>query len=743
MLYKNFEKDLPYLDRYHNNNFEPGSGISDYDEIQATLHKMREEMDNIPHQVSFAKMIAFVFEKAAIEVNPKDFFGVNIAGWLPDRARYPFRVMQGIVLAWKKEALANSEEGRAINELSKDLMAAGAAWCYPDTDHSKPNWEDIIALGIPGLLNRLKAYRDSKIEKGEYTEDQKNFYESSIIVYESLIVLINRFAECTKKHINDSEKMPLLYDALVSISKQAPQTLYEVMLLTFIYSLTQEYVTGVQTRTLGNIDTLWRPYYEKALADGSLTRDDVKQLLKYFYMQYEMAGHPHSQPVHLGGNDKYGNSRVNDLSFLILEAYEELNIISPKLQVAVSQQTPNEFLRKCCDMIRAGHSSLVFGNEEVGRAGQRIFTDNEEDMAELSLSGCYNFSLKENIQPESVGTSFVKGIELALNNGYDPTTGKTLGLPTGDADSYKDFDAFYDAYMKQTYHLIDAVMRISDFYDNNMLEISPSPMLSANFEYAVAAGKDVYYNGAKYHNSCITISCIATATDSLYAIKKYVYDNKVITLPELRDALLADWKGYEKLQYTIANDTEKYGNDIDAVDSIAADIMHKVAVYISSKNTPLGVPYAPDGEGITHGITFGKKTGATPDGRNAGEQLSKNLQAVFGCDIRGITAYINSVTKINAVDYPNGAPIDFVLHPTAVEGEAGLDVMVGLIRTTFKKGGSAIQGNVYSAAKLKAAQAEPEKYKGLQVRVCGWSQYFNRLSKDEQDMMIRAAESVG
>ena len=152
--------------------------------------------------------------------------------------------------------------------------------------------------------------------------------------------------------------------------------------------------------------------------------------------------------------------------------------------------------------------------------------------------------------------------------------------------------------------------------------------------------------------------------------------------------------------------------------------------------------YSPDGEGIDHGIRYGKRTGATPDGRNAGDQLSKNLQSVFGCDRRGVIAYINSVTKINAFKWPNGAPIDFVLHPTAVEGDGGLDVMTALVRTTFKKGGAAIQGNVYSAEILRDAQKKPDKYKGLQVRLCGWSQYFNKLSRDEQDMLIRQAETA-
>ena len=167
----------------------------------------------------------------------------------------------------------------------------------------------------------------------------------------------------------------------------------------------------------------------------------------------------------------------------------------------------------------------------------------------------------------------------------------------------------------------------------------------------------------------------------------------------------------------------------------------KTAEYVYSKRTPLGKSYAMDGEGINHGITYGKRCAATPDGRLAGDQLSKNLMPVFGCDKRGLLAYLNSATKIDAVDYPNGAPIDFILHPTAVEGDDGLEVMLALIRTTFKKGGSAVQCGIYSAELLLDAQEHPELHEGLQVRLCGWSQYFNKLSRDEQDMLIRQAKS--
>ena len=393
-------------------------------------------------------------------------------------------------------------------------------------------------------------------------------------------------------------------------------------------------------------------------------------------------------------------------------------------------------------MMRDGHTSIVFFYEEVGRDALRHLTDDEEDLNNLALSGCYNFSLLENAQAESAGLRFAKAIELALNNGVDPTTGLRVGPETGMAEEITDFDSFYRIFKTQMNRMIDDAVKIIAFYDTHQQFINPSLLLSANFENCVREAKDFLAGGSKYHNSVVTVSCLASAVDALYAVKKYVFDKKVITLAELRDALAANWNGYESLQFTIANDKEKYGNDIDAIDFIARDVMKQTAEYIMSKKTTTGHIYAADGEGITHGIWFGKRAGATPDGRMAGEQLSKNLQSVFGCDTSGVTAYIKSVTKIDATDYPNGAPIDFALHPTAVSGEDGLDVMVALVRTAFARGGSAVQGNIYDVKTLKAAQAEPEKYKGLQVRLCGWSQYFHKLTRDEQDMLIKQAEVI-
>lgn len=739
----NIERDYMKLDKFHNHNF--AHGIEDRKTICDRVEEIGKELEGkVARSHIAAEAALYVFENAAIDVIPYDPFGLYIAGNRTDRSESPYRTLDALTYMWERGIYDKyPEEGLEIKQMKADMSSSGALWAFPDFAHSKPNWIDIHTLGLLGLVNRVKEYRDKKIsEFGEYKQEHKDFYEPIIRTYEGLMMLVGRFIDLAVERDDGSDVMKNMIVALRQIQYYPPRNLYEVLLLTYFYHIIQEHVVGVQTRTLGVSDKLWRPYYEKDLADGLYTRDEIKELFKYFYYCFEYQGHPHGQPLHLAGTNKDGTTIVNDLTYLLLEAYEEVNIISPKIQIAIAPNTPDKLILKACDMIRNGHTSIVFCNEEVGRDACRIFTDNEDDLYNLSLSGCYNFSLLENVQAESVGSSYVKGIELAMNEGFDPTTGKAIGVPCKKAEDIATFDEFMDIYFKQTYHIIDCMMRISDFWDIHMDELLPCCMFNANHVYTLETARDVYKDGSKYHNTVITISCLASCADSLYAIKKYVYDKKEVTLAQMRDILKANWEGHEALRLKIAKDTEKYGNNLEGPDSIAKLVMDSVADYIASKNTPLGTPYGADGEGITHGITLGKKTGATPDGRFANVQLSKNLMSVFGCDTRGVTAFIESATKIDARKWPNGAPIDYMLHPSAVQGDEGLNVMLALVRTTFKKGGSAIQGNITNAKVLKAAQNDPDKYKGLQVRLCGWSQYFNRLKKDEQDMMILQAESI-
>ena len=253
---------------------------------------------------------------------------------------------------------------------------------------------------------------------------------------------------------------------------------------------------------------------------------------------------------------------------------------------------------------------------------------------------------------------------------------------------------------------------------------------------------DIYDGGAKYNNSSMSFYSLASLVDSLCAVRTLVYEEKAVTLSQLTDILKADWKGYEDLQNRALRLPQKFGINDETADALAAELAQYCAGLVNNRPNGRGGVFKAALYTIDHCIKTGAKTMATPDGRNAGQPLSKNLCAVTGMDKKGVTGLINSAGKIDASQFPNGSVLDVVLHPSAVAGEEGLTAFLGILLTYFKKGGLALHGKVFSPEDLKKAQKDPETYKNLQVRVCGWNAYFVNLTKGEQDAFIRQAENA-
>jgi formate C-acetyltransferase len=274
------------------------------------------------------------------------------------------------------------------------------------------------------------------------------------------------------------------------------------------------------------------------------------------------------------------------------------------------------------------------------------------------------------------------------------------------------------------------------------MDINPDPILSAMLSPCVEKGVDAYAGGAKYNNSSYYISTLASFTDSVVAVKKIVFAEQRMTFQELGNILKANWKGNEKLRLEMLKSPEKYGNNIAEVDEIAVEFADFAAKLINGKPNSRGGIFKAGNFSIDFCFKNGKRTMATPDGRMAGEPLSKNLSAVTAMDKKGITGLINTVTKMNLSDFPDGSVLDIVLHPSAVQGEDGLDAFWGTLKTYFAKGGLALHGNVFNVEDLKKAQQNPNEYANLQVRLCGWNVFFVNLSKEEQDAFIQQAENA-
>ena len=742
-MWNRFDKDRKLLDLYRNQNFEPNSGVTDINELRENVKKLTDSMVGQPHPIIKARAVEYLLDNSAIEVNPIDWFGFNFCGWIPGNssdltvASVPRKPLYYLCQNWLDELPKPEEYIKATANIFE--TGSGGYWC--DYDHSVPDWDSVIGLGFGGILNRLQENCRLHQENGTLTPKMGTYYEASEIVYKAVIRIMHRFAACAEAHRDEDPKMPIVIEALSTIAEGTPKTLYQFLCLVYFYHIFQENLDMVQVRTLGNLDVDGYPFYVKDVQEGRLTKENAGELFQYFFEKYTLQGHLNSQPLYFGGFDENGETLINELSYIMLDAYDRSCIVNPKLFVKVMPNTPDEFLKKALDMIRRSHNAIVFINEELGMKISEKLGRTPEEARRLVGTGCNNFASRgKETTPEHMYVNLAKGVEFTFNDGKDFLTQAQVGCSTGDVSNFKTFDDFKQAYIAQIESLINRAFVISDFYDSHLLDINPTPMYSGTMPDSVRCGRDAYHDGVKYNNTVMFLSCHATAADSLMMVKKYVYDLKKVSIEELRAALLANWEGYEELREMLLNDPEKFGNDIDTVDSLAVELLNHFTSIVTSRKNKRGGQFVVNGESIWFAHYWAGQCGASPDGRARGDLLSKNMSASIGQDRRGITAHIKSVTKLDATNLAYGCPFDYVLHSSAVQGDDGLEAMLGLLRTFMKRGGYGYQGNVLDAKTLRDAQIHPEKYPNLQVRISGWSWFFTKMEKNFQDEFIRRAE---
>ncbi len=527
--------------------------------------------------------------------------------------------------------------------------------------------------------------------------------------------------------------------ALFNIANGKPNNIYEAMQLIILYFFLHEYVAGARVRTLGRLDVLLYPFYLNDITNGRYTKTDIKEMLRYFLNKFWCANVPYGLPFCLGGIDKNGDEVTNEISYLIIETYNELNIYSPKIHIRVSDKTPENFIKQVLNYIRNGNSSFVFINDKIGIESLRRVGIEEQDARDFIPIGCYEPAVwgVEIGCTGNGGVNLTKSIELVFNNGRDLSSGKLCGVEIGEITSYNQFIEAVKTQIKYlTNKATSYVTQIEKYYG----EIYPDAILSCQYDESVLRGVDVYEGGAKYNNSSMYFWGIASLVDSICAVKNMVFDSGKLTFKELGDILKSNWENQEQVRLLALNLLEKYGNNNEVADTVAKEMSEFCASLVNNQPNGRGGVFKAALFSIDRVFDMGKKTMATPDGRKAGEPLSKNLCATPSMDRKGITSLIKSVTKIDHASFSTGSVLDFVLHPTAVQGEDGLVAFYGLLKTYFNLGGFAMHGNVFNAEDLKMAQKNPEKYKTLQVRVCGWNAYFVNLSKIEQDTFIKQAE---
>ena len=738
MLYKDFDADREYLiNKFRHPVFEENSGI-DQNEIRSNILSVADPLmkGGLPKPVVKARCFEYVCNNMYIDVNVHDVFpGFGCF----DRKKRPLAPLLG---RWNHivDTTVNQECARICAERN----SAGLHMIWKDFDHSVPDWEALVSLGYPGLLKRMQEYRELHKKQGTLTPAVAAHFDGMELTVNAMLSHIGKLILFAREHHSGNPRIEREIRSLEKIRTGVPEDFYDVLMMIYLQFYYCEHIDHMQVRSLGgNLDGLLRPYYEKDLKEGRYTLEDFREFLTCFLMQWGSIDNYWGHPFYLGGTAKDGSTLYNELSFLILDVFDELHIPTPKIQLKVARNTPQKLLDTAFRMIRDGHSSLVFVSEEGIRKMMMGYGHSEEEARTCNITGCYEMA------PRGTGNgtgaahiNFMKIFELIFNNGVDPATAYTVSCPAAKLEEITDFDGFLKAYLRYLDELIETCIRCAGGNESNLQEVNPSPLYSITTLNSLKTGRDSFANGNVYNNSGILLCGIGTAVDALMAVKKFVFEQGEVTLQEFKEILRRNWEGAEELRSRILRDKDKFGNGIEQVDRYAHLLSHYAGRKINGRPNARFGEYRASGHCARQFIVMGEKTGATPDGRLAGEEFSKNLSPTMGMDRNGVTALIKSVCTMSAMDLPGDFPLDVMMHPATVQGEEGLAALRGLLYTYFAKGGLAVHFNIFDAEVLKEAQKNPEKYANLQIRVCGWNVRFVELAKAEQDAYIKRAENV-
>lgn len=662
-----------------------------------------------------AEIVAFIMDNARLEVSPLDLFCDRLdSEGVIDAVKREWMKIYGVI---NDPDITETENGSPL----------GAYDGNADFGHTCPDYKSILTLGVPGLISRLEN------SLANASEQSREFYETSLTVYKAFRRLLMRFREAYAKYANAFPTAAAVSENCRALTEHEPRTLAEALELIALFYRTQHHVEGTITRSLGRLDVLIAPYYEK-----SAESDEV---LRYFLNRMNDRFFNANIPFTMCGEDIAKDEKYEKIALRILEIYESLNIPSPKIQLRIGRSTPHSIVKKACQMIRNGTNSIVFCNDDVVIKSFIKNGHTPEDAMNHVMIGCY--------EPSSMGCEvsctcagnviLPKAVECSLNGGYDMLSGQLLGLPC--PDTFDSFSDFLGDVKRQAAYFAEQSMRRIKALEKHMMEVSPSPLFSGSMLTCIESGKDAYAGGAKYNFTSVNVFGTATAADSLLAVKKLVFDENRLSITELRNILKNNWEGYEKLRLTVKNKCKKYGNGDPEADGIASELMASTVAVINGKPNCRNGFFRAGAFSVDSRYPYGKRCAASADGRLAGEPLSKNMSATDGVGKSGVTAMIDSACVFDYTDISNGTVLDLSLHRSAASGDDGLAAMEGLVYTFLKKGGFAIQINVLDPSVLREAQKNPDKYRNLQVRLCGWNVLFVNLKKQYQDEFIAMSEA--
>ncbi len=678
---------------------------------------------------------------------------------------------------------------------------------YNGVGHITVDYGKIIKNGFMGIADEARGELETVKAGDKDCSKKKAFLEAVIISCEAASNYARRYAklalEMAEKETNSQRKLELLL--IASNCAEAPargaKNFYEAcQVFWFVQMLIQMESSG-HSISPGRFDQYMYPWFEKDIKNGAITYEFAQEIIDCIWVKLNdftkcrdlasaegFAGYSLFQNLIAGGQTPDGRDATNDLSFLTIQATMHVLLPQPSFSVRVWSQTPHDFLMKAAELTRTGVGLPAYYNDEVIIPALVNRGLTLEDARDYNIIGC--------VEPQKSGKTegwhdaaffnMCRPLELVFSNGMD--NGKLVGVKTGEIEDFDTFEKFYDAYKAQMNYAIELMVNADNAIDYAHAERCPLPFLSSMVQDCIKRGKSIQEGGAIYNFTGPQGFGIANMADSLYAIKTLVFEEKKFTLKELKEALAHNY-GYdnngtdrqiagkvigelkkngiaveEKKVVEIVEQirehgdpaTERYreirklidkvpkfGNDIPEVDAFARDVAYTYTKPMETYENPRGGKYQAGLYPVSANVPLGAQTGATPDGRLAFTPVADGVSPSAGKDISGPTAAANSVARLDHYIASNGTLFNMKFHPSALKGRSGLEAFCSLVRGYFDQKGSHVQFNVVSRETLRDAQAHPEKYKNLVVRVAGYSALFTTLSRSLQDDIINRTEQAG
>ncbi len=579
---------------------------------------------------------------------------------------------------------------------------------------------------------------------------------------DAVIVFAERHAQLAEE-LAQQEKDPQRLVELEQIATtcrwvpaNAPRTFREaIQMYWFVHLGTITELNGWDAMNPGHFDQHLEPFYTAEIAAGTLTREQAKELLCCFWIKVN--NHPAPPKVgitaresgtyndftniNIGGITSDGKDGVSEVSYLMLEVIEELHILQPGSSVHISSKTPDRFLHAAGKVIRQGHGYPSAFNPDVYTVELLRQGKSLQDAREGGCSGCIEVGAFGKEAYVLTGYLNVpKILEITLNNGIDPLSGKMVGVETGNPRDFTDYTELYSAFQQQLNYIVDTKIRVSNYIDRMFAKYAPAPFLSVVIADCISKGKDYYDGGPRYNTNYIQCTGLGTVTDSLAALKKHAFEDCTFSMEQILDAVANDFAGEEFLRQTLVNKTPLFGNDDDYADDIALQVYRDLLDAIDGKPNTKGESYHLNMLSTTCHIYFGKVMGATPNGRFAGKSISDGTSPSHGADTHGPSAVIRSLTKLDHT-MSGGTLLNQRFLPSLLTRDEDITKLGQLIRSYFTLGGHHIQFNIVDTATLHAAQENPEDYKDLLVRMAGYSDYFNDMNADLQQEVIERTEN--